>query len=179
MIATQPFEPGSTTSKAGIGHQHLTMNRPASAPVESIGMTEEEEVMWEELQFVSFKDLQEAMCRANIPGAKSKNWKLDLISLAVLLKFKYKVASKRLLKQFAAIPVQLPPPHTTNAPPPPTPASVQLPLTPPLPPGPAVHTPPKRSRLQTTAQAPADFFEPGIVPQTQPRSSLLMVSFNP
>ena len=103
------------------------MNRPASAQV--TGMTDEAKAMWDRLEFVSIKDMQAAMVKANVPDAGTTVWKLDLINLAIEHKFDYVVPRMRLLKApkplpaaalsshavvpYAAIPLQ-PPPLTTS-----------------------------------------------------------------
>ncbi len=55
----QSFQPGPTISRAGtkFWHQHLSMNRPASA--HGAEMTAAEQAMWDRLEFVSVKDMQD------------------------------------------------------------------------------------------------------------------------
>jgi hypothetical protein len=103
----QSFQPGPTISRAGtkFWHQHLSMNRPASA--HGAEMTAAEQAMWDRLEFVSVKDMQDAMVKASIPGAATTVWKVDLITLAIQHEFNYIVPRMRLVKP-AAIPMQQP-----------------------------------------------------------------------
>lgn len=76
--------------------------------------------MWEHLQFVSFKTLQDAMIEAKVPDAASTSWKIDLINLAIEHRYKYVCSQRRLTKapQVAAIALH---PSVVSAPPAPQP----------------------------------------------------------
>ncbi len=61
--------------------------------------------MWDRLEFVSLKDMQDAMIKANIPGAGTIGWKIDLITLAIRHDFNYIIPTRRLVKPNASIPI--------------------------------------------------------------------------
>ena len=124
--------------------------------------------MWDRLEFVTIKDMQAAMVKANVPDAGTTAWKIDLINLAIEHGFNYVVPRMRLLKApkpaaelsshavvpYAAIPLQQLP-QSRDAPP--GPSAVQGgPLQPPPPsryepPGPSAA---KRVRAEPNDVAP-------------------------
>ncbi len=94
------------------------MSRPAS--VHGAELTAAEQAMWDRLEFVKMKDLQDAMVKANIPNAGATVWKVDLITLAIQHEYNHIIPRMRLFKpvqpkvpvqppsSFAAIPMQPP-----------------------------------------------------------------------
>ena len=131
-------------------------SRPASGVVPP--MNDEESAMWDRLQFVSFKTLQDAMVQASIPGAAATSWKIDLITLAIDHKFNYICVPKRLTKPLkptaprpAPAPSNLAPDHHQFAAIPPQTSTISSNQ----PPAPAVSSQPKGGGVKRALVEPA------------------------
>ena len=60
--------------------------------------------MWDDLEFVPYQKLKDAMIAANVPGCQATSWKIDLINLAVTHSFTYVFAQRfRLTKAVARV----------------------------------------------------------------------------